>query len=463
MPEVKVLMFKVWLVFSILSTACTRDNPRSCQDGTCTDPAYPYCDADGALQGERGVCIAVACSPGEFVACSSESEIRCNSAGDNYEVDPCPSGCGDGGCLPCTPTTTSCGDGVVNICGADGVPVPSESCEFGCLQTPTAHCAHLEPRYLPSICDAPGTGDFTIATAATLGTDLDLNCTGGVVQQSPGPDICVVRAHTINITSGGYLTGSGKRALALVADRSLNVEGTIDVSARGNISGPGGGTIASGGGPSPDRGGGGAGFGIAGAPGGSALSDGGAANGGAASMNPALLSVLIGGPYNGGGGGGALMLVSCRDTVSVKGVVASGGGGGYAGHFVPPNTAKPGNGGGAGGNVVIQGMDISVTGKLFANGGGGGGGKPVSQTAGNAGGDGRQSDVQAAAGGAAKEQEGAGGNGAIRALTPTVGRRPIDGTPGGAAAVLVFCKPTLLNSRSRRSHQSPSRRRSAPI
>ena len=315
----------------------------------------------------------------------------------------------------------------------------SESCEFGCLEAPTAHCAHLEPKYLPTICDAPSVGDFTITAAATLGTDLDLNCTGGVFQQPPGPEICVVRADTITIASGGHLTGSGIRALALVADRSLNVEGTIDVGARGTVSGPGGGTVASGGDPTADRGGGGAGFGFAGAPGGSMSSDGGAANGGAASMNPALLSVLLGGPHSGGGGGGALMLISCRGTVSVNGVVASGGGGGFGGALsVPSGTLKSGGGGGAGGNVVLQGMNISVTGKLFANGGGGGGGKPATQATGNYGGDGRQSDVQFAAGGAPKEQEGGGGNGAIRTLAPTSGRVPINGTPGGGGGSYGF-------------------------
>ena len=65
------------LSFGAFLCGCTAPNPRSCIDGSCTDPAFPYCDADGSLAGEPKTCIAVACTPGEFVACQGVTERPC--------------------------------------------------------------------------------------------------------------------------------------------------------------------------------------------------------------------------------------------------------------------------------------------------------------------------------------------------------------------------------------------------
>lgn len=80
-------MKTIALCLLVLTGACTAPNPQSCTDGTCTDPAYPYCDADGSFQPHAGTCIAVTCNPGEFEACKGPSEaLRCNSTGNDYEL-----------------------------------------------------------------------------------------------------------------------------------------------------------------------------------------------------------------------------------------------------------------------------------------------------------------------------------------------------------------------------------------
>jgi len=55
----------VLLLWLGVASSCTKSNPAAyCTTGTCSDPAYPYCDFDGAIGGEPGTCIAVDCSPG---------------------------------------------------------------------------------------------------------------------------------------------------------------------------------------------------------------------------------------------------------------------------------------------------------------------------------------------------------------------------------------------------------------
>jgi hypothetical protein len=201
-------------------------------------------------------------------------------------------------CNQCVPSTSSCSVGAdkVDHCGADGLPASDETCVLGCKADPAAHCAYLEPRYLPDICDLAATiPEFVVDNFTTIDTGADSTCTGGVVTQVGGPVICVVRYGSIHVTASGTLTTSGLRALALVADSAIRIEGVLDVSANGTGNGPGGGTIASGEGAGSDIGGGGAGFGTAGGNGGSRTVDGGGGRGGAQATNPALLTVLVGG------------------------------------------------------------------------------------------------------------------------------------------------------------------------
>ena len=81
------------LLFVLALASCTQPNPRNCADGTCTDPAFPYCDADGSISNQPGTCIAVACTPMEFIECEGDRAVLCNAQGTNYNVVECQLGC----------------------------------------------------------------------------------------------------------------------------------------------------------------------------------------------------------------------------------------------------------------------------------------------------------------------------------------------------------------------------------
>ena len=452
----------------------TKANPQlTCSDGTCSNPDFPFCDVDGVVGGEPNTCLAVSCTPGEFAACDGDQELACNTAGDNYTANACPFGCSaaSNGCNQCSANQVACVGNDVHRCDATGMETV-ETCAQGCIDTPAPHCAYLEPRYLPEICDMPATSSLTIDQSGTLDTDLDTNCNGGVVTQAGGPAICVLHYSTITIGAAATLkvassqnqnmAGTG-RALALVADDMLDVDGMLDLSADGYVSGPGGGNAFSGGTINAPNGGGGAGSKTDGGAGGSATADGGAANGGASTTDPGALTALLGGSKATGGGGGAATLISCHGRVSVTGLIDAGGGGGIGGYHLFSTT--PGGGGGAGGYVVLQGLDVSVTGEMYANGGGGGAGANGSGTGTSVqdGHDGSLSESVAASGGNAQSGAGSGGAGGIAGIAsqqPGNGRRSTvsgDGAGGGGGSVgwLQSYTPAGVTPTLTPSHASP--------
>jgi hypothetical protein len=351
MSKEYVRMRLVILALAMVIGCATKPNPKSCLDNHCSDPQLPFCDVDGSLGGEPNTCIAVECTPGAFEKCSGEKSLVCNTRGDNFELDECEFGCSTetGGC---------------NVCN-------------------TPECVNekrIIPKHLPNACtELAPRPTLTISSDTTLDTSNDLVCST-IVPQTGAPDICVLRYGKITIEATRTYTITGSRVLALVADRELVVDGTLDVSAIAGTNGPGGGFLKSGTGQS--NAGGGAGYRHVGAHGATTTTNGGALNGGPAGMNPAQLVQLFGGPQatrgtDGGppgGGGGGLTLISCRGLVSVTGTIDAGGGGGFGDAFVEVVNYRYAAGGGAGGTVVLQGMNLNVTGGIFANGGGGGGG-----------------------------------------------------------------------------------------
>lgn len=446
------------LVVCVLA-GCTRPNPAAtCPEGFCVDSEFGFCDVDGAISGMPGTCIAVACTPGEFAACRGEQAITCNANGDDFDLTLCPFGCGEDGCLPCEAGDTSCSEGSLFRCNDQGVPMMETTCVAGCVSDDNPHCAYLEPRYAPDICDSAALNPvLNISNSGSFDPNLDTNCTGGVIEQAGTTALCVVHYGSIKIEAGAVLTVDGKpnrqgRTVMFVADGDLVIDGTLDVSAHRSTNGPGGGVFQSGGSANFNSsfGAGGAGGGSAGGSGGSATTLGGANNGGLVATNPAVLQALVGGAAAsqvfqpstttdelGGGGGGGVSLVSCRGTLSVTGVVAANGGGGLggAGDFIFVH----GSGGGAGGNVVLQGIDVRVTGEIFANGGAGGSGRRATGGgSGNTGGDGTLSDTLPATAGTQQDGEGLGGNGGYLNHAPTGGKPPTNangGVGGGGGSV----------------------------
>lgn len=416
-----------WVLLAVFLAACstTKRNPEACLNDHCPDSELPFCDVDGSISGEPNTCIAVDCTPNEFEACRGDRALVCNSLGDNYDLVECEFGCSEGGCKTCD----------------------TPECE-----------KRIIPKYLPTVCDVLAPRPELVIESTTIDTATDLECST-IVPQATGPEICVIRAGTISIPQNQTVTFTGARAVALVADRQLLVDGILDVSASSFTNGPGGGTIESGM-TSSNTGGGGAGHKTDGGSGGSITTDGGAVNGGAARPHPGIVTELFGGPRpipagtrTGGGGGGALTLISCRGIVAISGLVDAGGGGGRAGRLTADQSVPPeffpvhATGGGAGGTVVVQGMAISITGQIFANGGGGGGahgtdntGQPGDPTNGS---DGLRS-TMAAPGGLAVF---GGGNGGTGGTSPPGGGVKSDSAPGaggGSAGFILTYTPEFV-------------------
>ncbi|MEP6865492.1 MAG: hypothetical protein ABJE66_33035 [Deltaproteobacteria bacterium] len=348
-------------------------------------------------------------------------------------------------------------------CSSTGDGYETHQCDLGCTDVPVAHCKYVQPKYLPDICDTAATaGPLTISTTGSLDPNLDNLCTGGVVAQASAPSICVIRNSTITIAASGSLTIEGLvtmsgRPIAFVADSDIDISGTIDGSAHTSKNGPGGGSFYSGTSfpttGSTVGGVGGAGGATNGGDGatGNSMSggaDGGAMNGGSPTMNPALVSAFFGGAStlraSGGtddtyfaGGGGAVMLISCHGTVSVSGTINVSGGGGIGGtvNLFP----FPATGGGAGGNLVIQGRNVSVTGKIFSNGGAGGGGWHPNGSQGQFGSDGLMASLPAVCMNSG-DGSGTGGNGGYGATTPSDGLHPTSNGsgPGGGGGSVGF-------------------------
>lgn len=421
------------------------------RNGHCAPMAATFCLAAACgFPRPADVPDPEACTAHEFVACEGSVLQSCNAAGDGTTTQDCgAAGCNAEAkrCNQCVPNSDSCGiaPNEIDHCGSDGLPEGQDTCQLACTTTPTAHCAYLEPRYLPDICDSVATAlTLSIDNLASLDTGLDTNCNGGIVRQEGAADICVMRYGSINVTSSGTLAVTGIRALALVADDTVMIDGLLDVSARLTGNGPGGGSVTSG------AFGAGAGFATAGGSGGSTTMAGGGNAGGAPSTDPSIITVLIGGSRStrgflgepdSGGGGGAATLIACRGTVSVKGTIQAGGGGGGGGKSgLTAGAVFGGAGGGAGGNVVLQGLSITVTGRVFANGGGGGAGWLTGNPTGNFGTDGLASATQSAPGGDSFAGTGAGGTGGIQGVAPGVGLSPsVPGaTPGGGGGSIGF-------------------------
>src|SRR5690606_21201674 len=108
--------------------------------------------------------------------------------------------------------------------------------------TRAAHCGHIEPLFFPTLCDEPATESSRTFADVTLDTKADANCNGGILTQTGGPEVCVVRYGTITI--GNDVIVSGNRAIAFVADDAVLVQGVLDVSAELTTNGPGGGEVS---------------------------------------------------------------------------------------------------------------------------------------------------------------------------------------------------------------------------
>ncbi len=235
-----------------LMVACTKPNPRSCADGTCTDPTFPFCDVNGEVDGQNNTCVAVACTAGEFQACRGDLAITCNTAGSDFDLIQCDRGCEDGiGCHLCDPNETACTNGTVASCDANGTVTGSQVCPLGCFED-QPRCRDIDPsnglgQFVDMVVGPPGL-DLTDAVFETSTGNVIVNATTMVSVPSflvpatgDGPALRVFVVQSLHlkgataIRSGG--PGPGPRvsppgaAFAVVSLGDIRIEGTVGVEA----------------------------------------------------------------------------------------------------------------------------------------------------------------------------------------------------------------------------------------
>ncbi|MBL0221116.1 MAG: hypothetical protein IPQ07_45560 [Myxococcales bacterium] len=238
-----MMSWRVWVVAGLLLVGCTKPNPRSCKDGSCTDPSFPFCDTDGALAGEPQTCITVACTPGEFAGCRGDLAITCNTVGGDYDLVQCERGCDEaaGGCHLCDPNQTACTNGKVATCDAAGAVVSTETCALGCFDD-QPRCREIDPsnnlgQYLDA---ATGATDLDLGMGAYISADDGMVSPNGgasflptsylvnATQTAPGIRVIVAR----NVVLGGSVTivgAEGGPALAILARGDVEIAGVVRV------------------------------------------------------------------------------------------------------------------------------------------------------------------------------------------------------------------------------------------
>jgi len=420
--------WRCWSLFlglSFGSAACTKENPAyHCQNSTCIDPAFPYCDADGSIGGTAGVCIAVTCTAGEFGKCSGDSALTCNDTGTGYVETQCAHGCDEGtGCKLCEANQTVCENGVVASCDANGAQTATENCPLGCFED-QPRCRDIDPaNHLGTYMDMNKTPpDLDLST----GDWYVLNDAAGTIS-GPQSATVVVPNYVVNQPGGGprihvyvvnslklgsvYIAGpapiSESQATVFLASGDVNISGPVrlDYHAGGYADrtcagAQGFSTFAQSNGAIQGYGPGGGGAVAAGAHGG-IVDDGlaGAARLGGAPFGVDSLEPLVGGCYGGGydnsanggdvyeygaGGGGALQITS-RKSITIAGRVSSDGSDGTAGGQGPGTTTT--FGGGGGGSILLEApiVTLAANSMLSAAGGRGFGCDPPNEFCGGRG------------------------------------------------------------------------------
>ena len=341
-----------------------------------------------------------------------------------------------------------CVDGTLTFC--QGGIRHTERCPLGCSGAGDS-CGEPRPSNIdPSFWDpaAPDVdldtnGDVHFDTTACAATSAP----SMIVAQADGPTLCVIQSRTFRVRPQTRLVVIGERPLVIAASGNVDVEGVIDVSARGLESGPGGyrggvtgdspaaevgdGEGPGGGGlgehddPWSDGGGGGGGLCGAGGRGGRGGAAAGGTSGGAVAPSWDL-TPLAGGSGGGrgrgivrgprvsdtnagfGGAGGGALQISTPLELRLRGAIVAGGGGGLAGSRLLSDNWGSGGGGGSGGSILLEATDVIFDdgSRIDVAGGGGGGG--AGNTTAQDGEDGRDADP-VARGGAGGSVYGAGG------------------------------------------------------
>jgi hypothetical protein len=272
------------LLVTVVLIGCTTPNPRSCKDGLCTDQRFPFCDVDGALEGQPETCIEVACTPGEVIACRDDTALRCNTTGNDYDLLQCERGCdAASGCRGCTaddqcsnPTpvcdeaTTTCrgcatdDDCASTICNtSSGACLPEADVVFASATgAESGACARVEPCSLtravtvattagrPLVKMLPGTYAqslvvdtlgaqplVVLAAGAILGPSSGVRVTNGLSLELRGIEIRSASSGSgIGYISCGDVTPGAPRTSLTIEDAKLSVSSPSNMVVAGNCS-----------------------------------------------------------------------------------------------------------------------------------------------------------------------------------------------------------------------------------
>jgi hypothetical protein len=354
----------------------------------CTDPAFPYCDVDGAIGGTPGACIAAPCVAGTFGKCDGSNALVCNQQGEGYDPISCINGCAGGsGCITCTANSQSCANGTQLTCDASGA-LSTTMCPLGCGADGTACAIYIPSNNLETYFDMTASPADLDLEAGTIELDGSTFTTSDGMMTTTLPSFDMVAPAggaplrvfvvkkltlgniTITSTTAETAGSSASRAAAFLATDQVDVIGTVIVqtgalSRTGCTGNAGSGDKASM--PSYLSGGGGGGNATNGANGGAIVGKAAGGMGGSPAGDDELVP-LVGGCPGGApsivSAGGALQLMS-RISIDVSGAITVDG-----------QSGGDSSGGGAGGGLLLEAPVITVEGTAFvlARGGGGGSG-----------------------------------------------------------------------------------------
>jgi len=197
-----------WLVVSMLVAVvgCTKPNPRSCIDGSCSDPNFPFCDVSGQFGEGANTCLAVTCDANAFVACSGDTALVCNAVGNNYDPHACGVSCdATKGCIDCL---------VDNDCGAAAPHCDGDGSCVECLDS--TQCADPSKPF----CDD--------SLHACRGCSIDDECDSKVCDDTSGS--CVDSSKVIYAAPDGILFDCGTLAVPCSFQGAVDqVDGTRTV------------------------------------------------------------------------------------------------------------------------------------------------------------------------------------------------------------------------------------------
>jgi hypothetical protein len=368
--------------------------------------------------------------------------------------------------LSCTANEIVCDDATSHYteCDPNGVIAFEMDCPVSCA-TGVEKCLDLVPSNdnaahgLRDYLDAsPGNPDAVFTGTSSIDTttgDITIAGVGQVPAVWHGALVTddggiTMRVYSFNrLEMHGTINVSGSYAVVFLVNADVDIDGVLDVSANGKVSGPGAVTSgtcigASTAAADPQSGGGGGARSQLGQKGGDAGNGTSGGAGGIAFNEPAVIPLHGGcaggkstsGAANayGGGGGGAIQIVS-RTRITVGGAAATGvidasGGGGAISSFA--STRLAGGGGGSGGAILMEAPQVLVDGSgvVISTKGGSGAAPGLLGEAGAAGHDGGF-DASAAPGGTLAGFP-TGGEGGIVGTSPTAGGAGTNSTMDGA-------------------------------